>query len=95
LVSIVLGLLIFATIGDLLLAVLLIAISGFIFGDHEGMGGDPSAVAIWSAGLAACLAAPIAGFVLRAYRKPGIGLLIAIVPMVGALVATFWPFHPY
>jgi hypothetical protein len=90
-----LALLILAAIADLLLAVLLIAVSGFIFGGHEGMGGDPSAVLVWSAGLLACVATPIAGFVLRAYRKPGIGLLIAIVPPVGALVATFWPFHPY
>ena len=90
-----LALLILAAIGDLLLAALLIAISGFIFGAHEGMGGDPTAVAIWSAGLAACLATPIAGFVLRAYRKPGIGLLIAAVPIFGAIVVTCWPFHPY
>ena len=90
-----LGLLIFATIGDLLIAVLLIAVSGFLFGDHEGMGGDPSAVAMWSAGLAACFAAPIAGFVLRGYRKPGAGVLAGLVPIFGALVMTFWPFHPY
>ncbi|HZK90469.1 MAG TPA: hypothetical protein VFC56_10015 [Stellaceae bacterium] len=55
------------------------------------MGGDPSAVAVWSAGMVACVGAPIAGFVLRAYRKPEIGLLVAFVPLVGALMVTFWP----
>jgi hypothetical protein len=91
----VLGLLIFATIGDLLLAVLLIMVSGFFFGGHEGMGGDPSAVAIWSAGMIASIGAPIAGFVLRAYRKPGLGALVAVMPLLGALIIAFWPFHPY
>jgi hypothetical protein len=82
-------LLILASIVDILLAVLLIAVSGFIFGGHEGMGGDPSAVLVWSAGMVACVGTPIAGFVLRAYRKPGIGLLVAIVPLLGALTVTF------
>lgn len=90
-----LGLLIFATIGDLLLAVLLIAVSGFIFGDHEGMGGDPQAVAMWSAGVTACFAAPVAGFVLRSYRRPGAAALTVLLPIIGALIVTFWPFHPY
>ena len=81
-----LALLILAAIVDILLAVLLIAVSGFIFGGHEGMGGDPSAVLAWSAGMLVCVVAPIAGFILRAYRKPGIGLLIAIVPPLGALL---------
>ena len=90
-----LAFLILAAIVDILLAVLLIAVSGFVFGSHEGMGGDPSAVLVWSAGLLACIGAPIAGFVLRAYRKPGMGLLVAIVPPVGALILAFWPIHPY
>ena len=90
-----LGLLIFATIGDLLVAVLLVAVSGFFFRGQEGMAGDPSAVAIWSAGMIVSIGAPIAGFALRAYRKPGWGGLVAVVPLVGGLVVTFWPFHPY
>ncbi|HTW51067.1 MAG TPA: hypothetical protein VME45_04130 [Stellaceae bacterium] len=90
-----LGLLIFATIGDLLLAVLLIAVSGFILGSQEGMSGDPSAVALWVAGVAACLAMPIIGFVLRAKSRPGIGALVAATPVLGGLLVTFWPFHPY
>ena len=89
-----LALLVLATIFDLLLGALLIAVSGFVFGAHEGMAGDPSAVAAWSIGLAACVVAPIAGFVLRR-RNPGLGVLVAIVPVLGALVVTFWPFHPY
>jgi hypothetical protein len=88
-------LLILASVVDLLLAGLLIGVSGFIFEGHEGLGGDPSAVLAWSTGLLACIVMPIAGFALRAYRKAGLGVLIAFGPLVGAFVVTFWPFHPY
>jgi len=91
----VLALLILAAIVDLLLAALLIGVSGFIFEGHEGLAGDPSAVLAWSTGLLACIVMPIAGLVLRAYRKPGLGILIAFGPLVGAFVVTFWPFRPY
>jgi hypothetical protein len=86
-----LALLILVTIGDLLMAVLLVAVSGFIFGPHEGMGGEPATVALWSAAILACLAAPIAGFVLRAYRKPGIGASIAAAPLIVGLFLAFSP----
>ncbi len=81
--------LIFLAIVDLLLAVLLIAVSGFIFGYHEGLHGEPSAVAQWSGALAACIAAPVAGFVLRARGQAAIGILIAAVPMVVAFFLGF------
>jgi hypothetical protein len=74
---------------DGLLAALLIMLSGFTFGYHEGLHGDSSAVAIWSFGLAACIAAPVGGFVLRAYRKPGLGVFIAGLPVIVALFLAF------
>jgi hypothetical protein len=81
--------LILLSIGDGLLATLLIMLSGFTFGYHEGLHGAPSTVAIWSAGLAACVGAPVAGFVLRAHDKPAIGIIIAGLPIVVALYLGF------
>jgi hypothetical protein len=58
--------LIVATVVDLLLAVFLVAISGFIFGPGpESANGEPTAVAVWIAGFAFCLIAPLAGFIVR------------------------------
>jgi hypothetical protein len=88
-------LLILAAIVDLLLAAVLIGVSGFIFGAHEGMNGDPSAAAIWWTGFVACIGAPIVGFVLWFKKNPGIGLFIAVVPIIAAFVVALWPFHPY
>ena len=89
-------LLILASIADFLLTVLLIAVSGFVFGGGpEGGHGDPSGVAVWSVGLIACIAAPILGFVLRSYGKAGIGTFVAWLPPIGALLITFVPYHPY
>ena len=79
--------LILATILDLALAVLLAMVSGLIFGGGpEGANGDPAAVALWIFGLAGCIAAPVAGFVLRARERAGWGLLAAAIPsLAGAL----------
>jgi hypothetical protein len=91
----VIGLLIFATIFDLLLAVLLIAVSGFIFGGGpEGMNGDPSGAAMWVIGLVAALSAPIGGFMLWRFGRPGTGAAVAWLPSLFALALTFWP-DPY
>ena len=81
--------LILATILDLALAVLLIAVSGFIFGGGpEGANGEPTAVALWILGFGGCIAAPVAGFVLRARGRAGWGVLAALVPpVVGACFA--------
>ena len=54
-------LLIMATIVDAALAILLVAVSGFIFGGPEGVNGEPTAVALWVVALAGCFAAPAAG----------------------------------
>jgi hypothetical protein len=73
--------LILAAILDLALAALLVAVSGFIFGGGpEGMHGELSAAAIWWVGFIACLAAPVAGFVLRGHKLGGWGVLVAFVP---------------
>lgn len=81
--------LIVAAVVDLALEALLIAVSGFVFGaGPEGMHGDPSGVAIWATGAFACLAAPIAGFVLRAFGRAGAGAIVAWLPPIAALLIT-------
>jgi hypothetical protein len=83
-----LALLILAAIVDASLGVLLIALSGFVFGPGpESSNGDPAAVASWTAALIGCLAAPIVGFVLRAYTRAGIGVLVALAPPRDGAVA--------
>ena len=84
-----LAVLVLLSVADGLLAALPIMLSGFTFGYHEGLHGEPSAVAVWSFGLAACIAAPVGGFVLRAHRKPGLGVLLAALPVIVALFFAF------
>lgn len=83
------GLLIFGTIADLLLACVLVTVSGFIFGGPEGMSGDAAGVAMFGIGLIVCLGAPVAGFILRAHDKLGIGALLTWVPPIVAVIVTF------
>jgi len=91
-----LALLVLASIVDALLAILLVAVSGFIFGGGpESMGGDPAGAAAWSIAFVVCIGAPIAGFVLRRHAKPGIGLLTALIPPVAALVLASGVIRPY
>jgi hypothetical protein len=80
-------LLIVATIGDLALAVLLVAVSGFVFGGGpEGMHGDLSGAAMWAGSLFACLAAPLAGFALRGNGRPAAGATLGWVPPIVAFL---------
>ena len=89
-------LLILASIVDVLLAALLIGVSGFVFGGSpEGGHGELSGVLMWSFGMLACIGTPIAGFVLRSKGQPGIGALVAWLPPVGALLIAFLPYHRY
>ena len=82
-------LLVLAAIVDASLAVLLVAVSGFVFGPGpESSNGDPAAVISWTVALIGCIATPIAGFILRAYRMVGIGVLVALVPPLVALFLT-------
>ena len=89
-------LLVIASVVDALLAILLIAVSGFIVGGGpEGMHGDLGGAAVWALSLVACIAAPIAGFVLRRRGKAGLGLLVALLPPAGALFLTSGLIRPY
>jgi len=77
------ALLVVASIVDLLLAALLVGISGFIFGGGpEGMRGEFSAALCWWVVFIASLGAPVLGFLLlrRGYRRAG--LLVAWAPPV-------------
>lgn len=88
--------LILAMIVDLALAVLLILISGFIFGDGpEGMKGETGAVIVWAVALAAAVAAPITGYVLLRRERPMLGALVAWVPPVGSAIFASLPINPY
>jgi len=46
-------------------------------------------VAQWVGALAACIGAPVAGFVLWARGKGGLGMLIAAVPVVAGFLLAF------
>ncbi len=90
------ALLIAATVADLGLAALLIAVSGFIFGGGpEGQGGALPSAAAWSAAFLACLAAPPAGFVLYRRGQDGWGVVIGWLPPIAAVVVAFAPINPY
>jgi len=87
--------LVLAAMVDLGLAALMIGVSGFLFGaGPESMHGSGFLIAAYTAGVIACLVAPIAGFIFNARGKPGAGLLAAWLPPGGALVALAIP-APY
>jgi hypothetical protein len=65
---------------------LLVILSGMVFVYHEGARGEPTAVAEWSIALAVAIAGPIAGFVLWGCRKSGIGIAVAVLPIVAGLL---------
>ena len=78
--------LIVATIVDVLLAAFLVAISGLIFGPGpESANGEPTAVALWIAGLLFCLIAPLAGFIAGRRGLAGWGVVIACAPLAVGL----------
>jgi hypothetical protein len=87
--------LIIAAIVDLALAALLIGVSGFMFGSGpESMHDGALLAAAYTAGVIACLAAPVIGFVFNGRGKTGAGLAVAWLPAAGALVALAIP-APY
>jgi hypothetical protein len=87
--------LVLAAIVDLGLAALLIGVSGFLFGSGpESMHGGVWLMVAYAAAVIACLAAPIAGFAFNARGKSGAGMLIAWLPVAGALLALAIP-APY
>ncbi|MEP9351178.1 hypothetical protein [Xanthobacter sp. KR7-225] len=85
-VAIVLGLL-----ADAGLVVLLIAISGFVFGGPEGARGEASAVAGWGMSLAVCLLSPLFGLLMWRRGRRDLALAMVWLPplaiLVGAVVA--------
>ena len=88
-------LLILAAIVDALLGVLLVAVSGFVLGPGpESSNGNPAAVACSTTALIG-IAAPVAGFILRAHRKAWMDVLVALAPPVVALFFTSGLYHPY
>jgi hypothetical protein len=88
-------LLVIATIADLALAALLIGVSGFMFGSGpESMHAGSIWAVLYTGAVIACIAAPIAGFILNRRGKTGLGLALAWLPPAGALVALAIP-APY
>ncbi|ABS69309.1 hypothetical protein [Xanthobacter versatilis] len=72
------------------LAILLIAISGFVFGAQEGANGEASAVAGWGSTLAISVLAPVLGLMVWRRGRHQLALAMVWLPplalMVGALV---------
>ena len=88
-------LLVVAAVVDLALAALLIGVSGFLFGGGpESMHAGTLAVAAYVAAVLACVAAPVAGFIMNRNGRSGFGLLVAWLPPAGALGASMMP-APY
>lgn len=87
--------LVIAAIADLALAALLIAVSGFMFGGGpESMHAGSLAAVAYSAAVIACVAAPVAGFIMNSRGKTPAGLLVAWLPPAAGLVALMVP-APY
>lgn len=88
-------LLIAATLIDLTLAVLLVAVSGFITGSGpESMNASGFAAAAYWAAVVVCIAAPVVAFILTKNGRNAAGLAAAFVPPAGALAAFLLP-APY
>jgi hypothetical protein len=88
-------LLVVATVVDLGLAILLIAVSGFIVGSGpESMNAGPWGASALAVAVVVCLAAPVGGFVMRAFERPVGGVLLAWLPVVLGLFALVTP-APY
>lgn len=70
--------LIVAAIADLALAALLIGVSGFMFGGGpESLHASGFVAVLYAGAVAACIAAPVAGFMLTRNGKGGLGLVLA------------------
>jgi len=84
----VFAILVIATVSDIGLAVLLVAVSGFVVGTGPEVSGVLVSMAAWSGALAGCLVAPVTGFVLRRRGFPNAGATVALVPtMLGLILA--------
>lgn len=84
-----------AAIADLAIAALLVAVSGFLFGaGPESARASGSVEVVYAAGIIACVAAPIAGFVLNRVGRAAPAQFAAWLPVVGAVAALIVP-APY
>jgi len=91
----IIAVLVLATLVDFALGALMIGVSGFLFGSGpESAHGGTLMAAAYSAGVIACLALPIAGFILHRRGKTGVGVLVVWLPPAGALLALAIP-APY
>jgi hypothetical protein len=87
--------LIVATVADLGIALLLIAVSGLVIGSGpESIDGGLAVIAAWIAAIIVCLAAPVVGFVLHARGRAQLGFIAAALPAVAGLFALVLP-APY
>jgi len=90
---VILAILIVATI--VALAALPIGVSGFMFGSGPESTHSGALLQVAYTGFViACVALPIAGFILHRRGKTGLGIALAWLPLVGALLALAIP-APY
>jgi hypothetical protein len=88
-------LLILVAIVDALLGVLLVAVSGFVLGPGpESSNGDPAAVACWTTAPIG-IAAPVAGFILRAQTQGRDGRPRRVGTARGGVFLTSGLYHAY
>jgi hypothetical protein len=84
-----------AAIIDVVLAVILIGVSGFLFGSGpESMHGGALLTVAYTAAVIGCVAAPVVGLVFHRRGKTAAGMLITWLPPAGALLALAIP-APY
>ena len=68
------------------LAILLIAISGFVFGGPEGARGEASAVMGWGSTLAVCVLSPLLGLWMWRRGRRDLALAMTWLPPLAFLV---------
>jgi hypothetical protein len=87
--------LVLATMVDLAIAALLVAVSGFLFGTGpESLRASGAVEVVYAAGIIACTAAPIAAFALNGIGRVAPAQFVVWLPGLGALVALILP-APY
>ena len=82
-------LLILATIADIGMLLLLLAVSGFVLQGVNNTGPQMPDALWFGLIVLATIAAPIVAWVWRARLGPGLSLAIAAAPPVGALILVF------
>lgn len=78
----------FALLADAGVVILLIAISGFVFGGPEGARGEIHAVMEWAGAVAAFVIPPALGLWFWRRGRPDVGLAFAWLPPLAALAAS-------